>query len=374
MMSNRIFNFSAGPATLPLPVLEQAQEELLCYPGAGASVMEISHRSAAFTAILEEAKANIKSLLGMSDDYQVLFTPGGATMQFSMLAMNFLKGGSADYIHTGSWASKAMQEAARCGTARKAWSGEKEEYKRTPDNTELDLDSDAVYVHFTSNETIQGIQFASEPDAKGKPLFCDASSDFLCRPTNINKYALLYAGAQKNIGPSGTAVVILRKDMLEQVPENLAPLLDYRLMVKNDSLYNTPATFTIYIISLVSRWLLKNIGGLESMHAINKEKATMLYDIIDASDGFYRGHALPGSRSIMNVTFRVGNEEQEKAFLSQASATGLGGLKGHRSVGGCRASIYNAMPIEGVKALCDLRWSSNVQTVRIDSHHSTLPV
>ncbi len=352
-MSNRIFNFSAGPATLPLPVLEQAQEELLCYPGAGASVMEISHRSAAFTAILEEAKANIKSLLGMSDDYQVLFTPGGATMQFSMLAMNFLKGGSADYIHTGSWASKAMQEAARCGTARKAWSGEKEEYKRTPDNTELDLDSDAVYVHFTSNETIQGIQFASEPDAKGKPLFCDASSDFLCRPTNINKYALLYAGAQKNIGPSGTAVVILRKDMLEQVPENLAPLLDYRLMVKNDSLYNTPATFTIYIISLVSRWLLKNIGGLESMHAINKEKATMLYDIIDASDGFYRGHALPGSRSIMNVTFRVGNEEQEKAFLSQASATGLGGLKGHRSVGGCRASIYNAMPIEGVKALCD---------------------
>lgn len=352
-MSNRVFNFSAGPATLPLPVLEQAQEELLCYPGAGASVMEISHRSAAFQNILEEAKSNIKTLLGLSDDYYILFTPGGATMQFSALAMNFLKGGSADYIHSGSWATKAMKEASRCGTARTAWSGKKDNFTWMPANNDLELDADAAYVHFTSNETIQGIQFAEEPDVHGKPLFCDASSDFLCRPTNANNYALLYAGAQKNIGPSGTAVVILRKDMLEQVPDDLPPLLDYKMLVDNDSLYNTPATFTIYIISLVTRWLLKEIGGLEKIHAINKDKAKLLYDVIDGSGGFYRGHARPASRSIMNVTFRVGNEDQEKAFLTQAAQAGLDGLKGHRSVGGCRASIYNAMPVEGVKTLRD---------------------
>lgn len=353
MTTQRIFNFSAGPATLPLPVLEQAQAEMLCYPGAGASVMEISHRSKAFAGILEEAKTNIKALLGMSDDYHVLFTPGGATMQFSMLAMNFLRGGSADYVNVGSWAGKAIKEAARCGTARIAWSGKSENYTRIPADSELDLDPAAAYVHITSNETIQGIQFPVEPDVKGKPLFCDASSDFLCRPTDISKYALLYAGAQKNIGPSGTAVVLLRKDMLEQVPDNLPPLLDYKLMVENDSLYNTPATFTIYIISLVSRWLLKDIGGLDKMHAINQGKAKMLYDVVDASGGFYRGHALPESRSIMNVTFRVGDEEQEKRFLAEATAAGLDALKGHRSVGGCRASIYNAMPVEGVAALRD---------------------
>lgn len=353
MSENRIFNFSAGPATLPLPVLEQARDELLAYPGAGASVMEISHRSKAFSGILEEAKSNIKALLGMSDEYHVLFTPGGATMQFSMLAMNFLKGGTADYINVGSWASKAMKEASRCGTVRVAWSGKNENYVRVPVDGELDLDPNAAYVHYTSNETIQGIQFQAAPAVGGKPLFCDASSDFLCRPTDISKYALLYAGAQKNIGPSGTAVVILRKDMLDQVPENLPPLLDYKVMVENDSLYNTPATFTIYIISLVSRWLIKEIGGLEKMYAINQEKAKLLYDVIDASGGYYRGHALADCRSIMNVTFRVGTEEQEKLFLSQATAAGLDGLKGHRSVGGCRASIYNAMPVEGVVALRD---------------------
>jgi phosphoserine aminotransferase len=353
MTSTRVFNFSAGPATLPLPVLEQARDELLCYPGAGASVMEISHRSKAFSGILEEAKSNIKTLLGMSDDYHVLFTPGGATMQFSMLAMNFLKGGTADYINVGSWASKAMKEAARYGTARVAWSGKEENYTRIPSDAELNLDPNAAYVHMTSNETIQGIQFQQEPDTHGKPLFCDSSSDFLCRPTDISKYSLLYAGAQKNVGPSGTAVVLLHKDLLEQVPDNLPPLLDYKVMVENDSLYNTPATFTIYIIALVGRWLLHDIGGLAKMHDLNKKKAGMLYDAIDASSGFYRGHAAPSCRSIMNVTFRVGNEEQEKLFLQQAAAAGLDGLKGHRSVGGCRASIYNAMPIEGVTALRD---------------------
>ena len=352
-MTDRVYNFSAGPATLPLPVLEQAREELLAYPGAGASIMEISHRSKVFSAVLEEAKSNIKTLLGASDDYHVLFTPGGATMQFSMLAMNFLKGGTADYLNVGSWASKAIKEAVRCGTPRIAWNGKEGGYKRMPEDSELDLDPNAAYVHFTSNETIQGTHVRTEPDAKGKPLFCDASSDFLCRPTDIGKYALLYAGAQKNIGPSGTAVVVLRGDMLDQVPENLPPLLDYKVMVENDSLYNTPATFTIYIIALVSRWLLKDIGGLEKMHAVNQAKAKMLYDVIDGSGGFYRGHAETESRSIMNVTFRVGDEAQEKLFLEQAAAAGLDGLKGHRSVGGCRASIYNAMPVPGVEALRD---------------------
>lgn len=352
-MNNRIYNFSAGPATLPLPVLEQAQEELLSYPGAGASVMEISHRSKAFTAILDEAKSNIKTLLGASDDYAVLFTPGGATMQFTMLAMNFLNGGTADYLHVGSWASKAIKDAGRFGTARTAWSGKAEEFKRMPGDSELDLDSAANYVHFTSNETIQGIQFSTEPDSNGKPLFCDSSSDFLCRPIAIDKYAMLYAGAQKNVGPSGTAVVVLHKGMLEQLPDNLPPLLDYKVMVENDSLYNTPATFTIYIIGLVTRWVLKEIGGLDKMAAINKQKAQMLYDAIDNSGGFYRGHAVPQSRSLMNVTFRVGTEEQEKLFLEQATKAGLDGLKGHRSVGGCRASIYNAMPVDGVEALRD---------------------
>lgn len=352
-MTARVYNFSAGPATLPLQVLEQARDELLVYPGAGASIMEISHRSKIFAAVLEEAKSNIKTLLGLSDAYHVLFTPGGATMQFSMLAMNFLKGGTADYLHVGSWAAKAIKDGGRFGTTRIAWSGKAEGYTRMPEDAELDLDPDAAYVHFTSNETIEGTQFATEPESNGKPLICDASSDFLCRPLDVSRYGMIYAGAQKNVGPSGTAVVILREDMLEHAAENLPPLLDYRTVVANDSLYNTPSTFTIYIIALVTRWLLNEIGGLEQMAAVNRQKAHMLYEVIDASDGFYRGHALLQSRSIMNVTFRVGTEEQEKQFLDQAAAAGLDGLKGHRSVGGCRASIYNAMPVAGVETLRD---------------------
>ncbi|NLN93732.1 MAG: 3-phosphoserine/phosphohydroxythreonine transaminase [Candidatus Hydrogenedens sp.] len=352
-MSTRNFNFSAGPATLPLPVLEQAKEDFLCYPGAGASIMEISHRTKTFLNVLDEAKSNIKELLGMSDDYCILFTPGGATMQFTMLAMNFLNGASADYLHVGTWATKAIQGASPHGTVRKAWSGKEDNFNRLPADDELDLDPQAAYVHFTSNETIQGIQFSRESQVNGKDLFCDASSDFLSRPTDMNKYALLYAGAQKNIGPSGTAVVILRKDLLERVPEGLPPLLDYKVLYDNDSLYNTPSTFTIYIIGLVSRWLLKTVGGLEKMHAINKNKAALLYDAIDNSQGFYKGHALPEYRSLMNVAFRLGSEELEGKFIAEATAAGLDGLKGHRSVGGCRASIYNAMPTEGVQALAD---------------------
>ncbi len=352
-MTERVFNFSAGPAALPLPVLEQAQAELLCYPGAGASVMEISHRSKAFAKILGDAKADIKALLNLSDDYEVLFTPGGATLQFSMLAMNFLAGRTADYVNVGSWASKAMKDAQRFGTTRTAWSGKADNYVRMPEDGELDLDPAAEYVHITSNETIQGIEIIGEPDVKGKPLFCDASSDFMSRPIAADKYAMIYAGAQKNVGPSGTAVVILRRDMLERVPEGLPALLDYKVMVENDSLYNTPSTFTIYIIGLVAKWLRSEIGGLEKIAEINEKKAGLLYDAIDSSGGYYRGHADKAYRSKMNVTFRLPSEEQEKLFIDQATKAGLDGLKGHRSVGGCRASIYNAMPVEGCQALRD---------------------
>jgi phosphoserine aminotransferase len=352
-MTERVFNFSAGPAALPLPVLEQAQAELLCYPGAGASVMEISHRSKAFAKILGDAKADIKALLNLSDDYHVLFTPGGATQQFTMLAMNFLAGKTADYVNTGSWATKALKDGARFGTTRSAWSGKADNFVRCPEDSELDLDPAAEYVHITSNETIQGIEINKEPDVKGKPLFCDASSDFMSRPIAADQYALIYAGAQKNVGPSGMAVVILRNDMLERVPEGLPALLDYKVTVENDSLYNTPSTFTIYIIGLVAKWLRNEIGGLDKIAEINEKKAAMLYDAIDNSGGYYRGHADKAYRSKMNVTFRLPSEEQEKLFIDQATKAGLDGLKGHRSVGGCRASIYNAMTVEGVQTLRD---------------------
>lgn len=351
MLPGRVFNFSAGPSMLPEPVLQRAQEELLVYPGAGASIMEISHRSKIFEKILESAKEALKKLINLPDNYKIIFTPGGATLQFSMLAMNFLNGGKADYINTGSWASKAMGEAKKHGEVIEAWSGKSENYKRIPKSTELRLSPDANYVHFTSNETIQGIEFFEEPEVGDKPLFCDASSDFLSRPIDITKYALIYAGAQKNIGPSGTAVVIIREDLLERVPSGLPSLLDYKLMVENNSLYNTPSTWNIYIIGLVLDWLLNTVGGLQKIEEINKRKAKVIYDVIDKYPDFYLGHAEKESRSRMNITFRLPSEDLEKAFLEKATAEGLHGLKGHRSVGGCRASIYNAMPLEGCIAL-----------------------
>ncbi len=352
-MEERVYNFSAGPATLPLPVMEQVQRDLLVYPGAGASVMEISHRSKAFAAIHESAKNNIKTLLGLPDNYHVLFLPGGATMQFAMIAMNLLGGKSADYIDTGSWATKAIAEANKVGGVRTVWSGKDANYVRVPGATDLDLDPDAAYLHFTSNETIQGIEFFEEPAAGAVPLICDASSDFLSRPLDVGKYALLYAGAQKNVGPSGMAVAIIRDDLLERVPKGLPALLDYSVMAAKDSLYNTPPTFTIYIVSLCTKWLIEDKGGLEKIAAMNTEKAGLLYTAIDESGGFYRGHAETASRSRMNVSFRLPEEDLEKRFVEEATAAGLHALKGHRSVGGCRASIYNAMPIEGVQALRD---------------------
>ena len=338
-MENRNYNFSPGPAVLPLSVLQTAQKDLLCYPGAGASVMEISHRSKTFEAILGEAKGNLKQLLQIPDGYRIMFLQGGATLQFAMAPMNLLGGKSADYIVTGSWGSKAVKEAEKVGRARTAWSGKAENFTRLPDADELELDPDAAYVHFTSNETIQGVEFMEEPETGVVPLVCDASSDILSRPLPVERYGLIYAGAQKNAGPAGVTLVILREDLLARVPEALPSLLNYKELSDNDSLLNTPPCFAVYIVMLTTRWLLKEIGGLERMQAINQKKAKLLYDVIDQSGGYYKGHAAPGCRSLMNVTWRMDGEEREKAFLEAAKKEGLVELKGHPPVGGMRASL-----------------------------------
>lgn len=350
-MEKRVHNFSAGPAALPLTVLERVQKELLLLPGAGASVMEISHRSKAFAAVHEAAKDNIKTLLGMPDNYRVLFLQGGASLQFSMLAMNFLQGGKADYINCGTWAKKAMGEGKKHGTVQVAWDGSADNYKRMPAQSELKLDPGAAFVHSTANETIQGIEFFAEPETGDVPLFCDFSSSFLSRPIDVSKYGLIYAGAQKNIGPSGVAAVIIREDLLERVPANLPSLLDYKLMAAEDSLYNTPPCFGIYMIAKVTEYLRNDIGGLDKMEAINRKKAETLYSAIDGSGGYYIGHADKESRSLMNVTFVLKESALEDKFIKEATAAGLDGLKGHRSVGGCRASIYNAVTQDSVDAL-----------------------
>jgi phosphoserine aminotransferase len=349
-MTDKIYNFSAGPAVLPQPVLEEAQRDLLALPGVGMSIMEISHRSKTFDDILEQAKANLKELLGLPDNYHVLFLQGGASLQFSMIPMNLLpEGGSADYIVTGSWGKKAVKEAKREGAVNIAGSTEDGNFTRVPQADELRLDPHAAYVHFTTNETIHGVEWKTEPEVGDVPLIADTSSDMLSRPIPVEKYALIYAGAQKNMGPSGVTLVIIRDDLLGRIPEGLHTMLDYRTQVQNNSLYNTPNTFGIYIVNLVCKWL-KGKGGLEGMLRENEAKAKMLYDAIDATD-FYRGHADPDSRSLMNVTYRLPSEELEKQFAKEATAAGLDGLKGHRSVGGIRASIYNAFPLEGVQAL-----------------------
>ena len=349
-MTERIFNFSAGPAVLPVPVLEQAREEMLSLPGVGMSVMEISHRSKTFDAIHQSAKAGLTELLGIPQGYDVLFLQGGASLQFSMVPINFLHdGASADYILTGSWGKKAIKEAKKHGTASVAADMADSRYNRIPAQDELKLDAAARYVHITSNETIEGVEWKQEPETGDVPLVCDASSDICSRPVDVSKYALIYAGAQKNLGPSGVTVVILRDELLQRIPDGLDTMLDYRTHVKADSLYNTPNTWGIYILDLVCKWA-KDQGGLDTIHRRNQEKARKIYDVIDSTD-FYRGHAVPDSRSNMNVTFCLPSEELEKKFTTEATAQGLDGLKGHRSVGGIRASIYNAFPPEGVEAL-----------------------
>ena len=349
-MTERIFNFSAGPAVLPVPVLEEAQRDMLSLPGVGMSVMEISHRSKTFDEIILRTEANLRELLNIPANYHVLFLQGGASLQFSMVPMNFLPGdGTADYVLTGSWGKKALKEAKKVGSADVAATMADGGFTRVPSRDEISLNPRAAYVHITSNETIEGVEWKREPAVGDVPLVSDASSNILSRQLDVNKYAIIYAGAQKNMGPSGVTLVILRDDLLQRIPENLPTMLDYGTHVKNKSLYNTPNTWGIYIMDLVCKWL-KEKGGLAAMQRENEQKAQLIYDAIDATD-FYRGHADPDCRSNMNVTFRLPAEDLEKKFTAEATAQGLDGLKGHRSVGGIRASIYNAFPREGVETL-----------------------
>jgi phosphoserine aminotransferase len=354
-VADRVFNFSPGPAVLPLPVLKKIQAEMLALPGAGASILEISHRSKAFISILDNTKASLRRLLNIPENYDILFLQGGARLQFSMIAMNLLRGSAvpAQYLVTGSWGKYAVEEAKKEGPIEVIWDGKKDNYNHLPTATEYSIRPDAPYVHITSNETIQGVQFQTEPNTGDVPLVCDSSSDFLYRPIPVNKYGIVYACAQKNAGPAGVTVVIIRKDLLERSQDNLPGYLNYKAHSKESSLWNTPPTFGVYVVGLVCQWLENDIGGLTAMHALNQKKAALLYDVVDRYPELYQGHAAKADRSLMNVTFRLPSEEKEKAFLSGAAAHKLDSLQGHRSVGGIRASIYNAMPMEGVETLAN---------------------
>ena len=349
-MAERVFNFGAGPAVLPEPVLEQIRDHLPALPGVGMSVLEISHRSPAFDEILATAEANIRALAGVPDDYHVLFLQGGATLQFSMVPMNLLPaGGTADYLLTGSWAVQAAREAEKFGSVRVAASTEAEGFRRLPAAGEIDLSPIAAYVHATTNNTIAGTQWPAMPDVGDRPLVVDASSDILSRPIDVAGHGLIYAGAQKNLGPAGVTVAIVRPDLVERGPSSLPKLLRYATYVQGGSRPNTPPVFAIYVVSLVTAWL-RDQGGLQAAAARNERKAAKLYAAIDRTD-FYRGVADRDSRSRMNVTFRLATPELEAGFIQEAGAAGLAGIKGHRSVGGLRASIYNAFPEAGVDAL-----------------------
>jgi phosphoserine aminotransferase len=353
--TERVYNFSPGPAVLPLEVLERARNEMLSLPGVGMSVLEISHRSPAFDRILEDTLQTLRQLLGIGDDYEVLLMQGGASLQFSMVPMNLLRSrqGAADYILTGTWGQTGAKEARREGKVHVAWDGGATAYDRLPAASEIQLSGNAEYVHVTSNETIQGVQWKHDPESGGAPLVCDCSSDFMSRPIDVSKYGLIYACAQKNAGIAGVTVVIMRKDLLERSRDDLPTMLDYRTYAKNGSRPNTPPVFAVYVLGLVCQWLRDGVGGLAAMNRHNVAKAKLLYDVLDASGGFYAGHARPECRSDMNVTFRLPDETLEKAFIKGATERRLIDLKGHRSVGGIRASIYNAMPLSGVESLRD---------------------
>ncbi len=348
----RVYNFGAGPAVLPEEVLLEAQRELLDYQGCGMSVMEMSHRGKEYSTIHDEALANVRNLLDVPEDYDVLFLQGGASAQFAMVALNLLTPGSvADYINSGAWASKAIKEAKVRGQVNVIADTSKDVPTRLPALHDLKFTPGAAYVHITSNETIAGTQWKVFPKTEA-PLVADMSSDFLSRPIDVRSFGLIYAGAQKNLGPAGCAVVIIRKDLLERCPPDVPIFFRYKTHAAEKSLYNTPPTFTIYIIMLVTRWLLAQ-GGVKAIAERNRQKAAKLYAAIDASGGFYRGTAVPQDRSDMNVTWRLPSEELEEKFVKEAAARGLKGLKGHRSVGGIRASIYNAFPPAGVDALIE---------------------
>lgn len=351
-MGNRIYNFNAGPAALPLSVLEEIQNDFLDFQGSGMSVTEISHRSKWFDDVINDAIARTKRLLKLDDKFQVLFIQGGASMQFCMIPMNFMKDDqAADYVNTGTWSTKAIKEARIQGkTVNVVASSEDKDFSYIP--KDIPFNSDAAYTHITSNNTIKGTQWAEFPDTKGVPLVSDMSSDIMSRAFDPNPFGLIYAGAQKNIGPAGVCMAIIREDMLERIPDSLPTMLKYSTFSNKNSMFNTPPCFPIYTIQLVMKWLEETIGGLDKMEEINRKKADTLYGFIDASD-FYRGTAAADSRSLMNVTFRLPDEDMEKAFIQEALENSLGGLKGHRSVGGCRASIYNATSMEAIETLVD---------------------
>jgi phosphoserine aminotransferase len=349
---HRIFNFSAGPAVLPLPVLEEAQRDLVALPGVGMSVLEISHRSKTFEDILARTEADVRALGNVPSTHKILFLQGGASLQFSMVPMNLLaQGRTADYIVTGGWAQKAVKEAQRVGTVHIAASTEAENFSRIPRQDELNLTPDAAFVHITTNNTLVGTQWQAEPGVGDVPLVADTSSDMFSRPIDVARYGLIYAGAQKNLGPSGVTLVIVRDDLLARSAKSLPTMLNYAVHAENGSMYNTPPTFGIYLMGLVMKWAIAQ-GGLPEMARRNERKAAKLYAEIDRT-GFYRGTAEKRSRSLMNVTFRLGTEELEKQFVKESTAAGLDGLKGHRSVGGMRASIYNAFPEDGIDTLVE---------------------
>ncbi|HKB11610.1 MAG TPA: 3-phosphoserine/phosphohydroxythreonine transaminase [Vicinamibacterales bacterium] len=349
-MVHRIYNFSAGPAVMPLKVLEEIQRDLVALPGVGMSILEISHRSEAFEKILAEAEQSIRTLADIPSDYKVLFLQGGASLQFLMVPLNLLTtGATADYIDSGSWAEKAIKEAKKVGTVNVAASTKSDNYSRLPRQEELKLTPGAAYVHMTSNNTIEGTEYKTLPSVGDAPLVSDTSSNMFSRPIDVSKHALIYAGAQKNMGPAGVTVVIVRQDLLQRSQKSLGTMLNYAVHAENGSMYNTPPAFAVYALGLVMKWLIGQ-GGLPAMARANERKAAKLYAEIDRT-GFYRGTAHKDDRSLMNVTFRLSTEELEKQFVKESTASGLDGLKGHRSVGGMRASIYNAFPDEGVDAL-----------------------
>ena len=352
-MPERIHNFNAGPAAIPLPVLEQIQEEFLDYKGSGMSILEVSHRSEWFMEVVEDAIARTRRLLHLGEDFSVLFLHGGASFQFCMVPMNLIpEGESADYVNTGNWSAKAIKEAKIQGKGvNVVASSEEREFCHIP--KEISFHEEAAYLHLTSNNTIKGTQWPVFPDSRDVPLVCDMSSDIMSRVFDPRPFGLIYAGAQKNLGPAGTTLVIIRRDMLDRVPKGLPTMLKYTTHVEHNSLFNTPSCFAIYTIQLTLRWLEETIGGVEKMEAINEQKAKILYDFIDSHHSFYRGTADADSRSKMNVTFRLPTEELEDRFVSEVLREGLGGLKGHRSVGGCRASLYNATGLDSVRALID---------------------
>jgi len=347
---HRVHNFSAGPAVLPVPVLEEIQRDLVSLPGVGMSILEVSHRSAAFEKILAEAEQSIRTLADVPSNYKVLFLQGGASLQFSMVPMNLLgAGATADYIDGGSWADKAIKEAKKVGAVNVAASTKSENYSRLPRQEELKLTPGAAYVHMTSNNTIEGTEYRTLPAVGDVPLVSDTSSDMFSKPIEVGRHALIYAGAQKNMGPAGVTVVIMRDDLLARSPKSLPTMLSYAVHAENGSLYNTPPAFAVYALGLVMKWLIRQ-GGLAAIAKANERKAAKLYAEIDRT-GFYRGTARKEDRSLMNVTFRLASEDLEKQFVKESTVAGLDGLKGHRSVGGMRASIYNAFPEEGIDEL-----------------------